>query len=67
MCLHSLKIERLDALNVLQESLDSIRANRGFVIVRICYDPWYNGRSTCNRSVLQIVTHVANKIQALAF
>ena len=33
-----------DALNVLQQTFDNIRANKGFVIVRICYDPWYNGR-----------------------
>ena len=47
-----------DALNVLQESLDSIRANRGFVIVRICYDPWYNGRSNVTPDHEWVLKHV---------
>lgn len=47
-----------DALNVLQESLDSIRANRGFAIVRICYDPWYNGRSNVTPDHEWVLKHV---------
>ena len=47
-----------DALNVLQESLDSIRANRGFAVVRICYDPWYNGRSNVTPDHEWVLKHV---------
>ena len=47
-----------DALNVLQESLDSIRANRGFAVVRICYDPWYNGRSNVTPDHEWVMRHV---------
>ena len=47
-----------DALNVLQESLDSIRANRGFAVVRICYDPWYNGRSNVTPDHKWVMRHV---------
>ena len=47
-----------DALKVLQESLDSIRANRGFAVVRICYDPWYNGRSNVTPDHEWVLKHV---------
>ena len=47
-----------DALNVLQESLDSIRAIRGFAVVRICYDPWYNGRSNVTPDHEWVLKHV---------
>ena len=47
-----------DALNVLQESLDSIRANNGFAVVRICYDPWYNGRSNVTPDHKWVMRHV---------
>ena len=47
-----------DALNVLQETLDSIRANRGFAVVRICYDPWYNGRSNVTPDHEWVLKHV---------
>ncbi|MBO7414916.1 MAG: DUF4832 domain-containing protein, partial [Fibrobacter sp.] len=47
-----------DALNVLQESLDSIRANKGFAVVRICYDPWYNGRSNVTPDHEWVMRHV---------
>ena len=47
-----------DALNVLQETLDSIRANRGFAVVRICYDPWYNGRSNVTPDHKWVMRHV---------
>ncbi len=47
-----------DALNVLQETFDNIRANEGFVIVRICYDPWYNGRSNVTPDHEWVLKHV---------
>ena len=47
-----------DALNVLQESLDSIRSFCGHVIVRICYDPWYNGRSNVTPDHEWVLKHV---------
>ena len=47
-----------DALNVLQESLDSIRKFGGHVIVRICYDPWYNGRSNVTPDHEWVLKHV---------
>ena len=47
-----------DALNVLQESLDSIRSFGGHVIVRICYDPWYNGRSNVTPDHEWVLKHV---------
>ena len=47
-----------DALNVLQATFDSIRAYDGFAIVRICYDPWYNGRSTVTPDHEWVLKHV---------
>ena len=47
-----------DALNVLQQTFDNIRANKGFVIVRICYDPWYNGRSNVTPEHKWVLRHV---------
>ena len=47
-----------DALNVLQQTFDNIRANKGFVIVRICYDPWYNGRSNVTPEHKWVMRHV---------
>ena len=47
-----------DALNVLQTTFDNIRANNGFVIVRICYDPWYNGRSNVTPEHEWVLKHV---------
>ena len=47
-----------DALNVLQQTFDNIRANKGFVIVRICYDPWYNGRSNVTPEHKWVLKHV---------
>ena len=47
-----------DALNVLQQTFDNIRANKGFVIVRICYDPWYNGRSNVTPDHEWVLKHV---------
>ena len=47
-----------DALNVLQTTFNNIRANKGFVIVRICYDPWYNGRSNVTPEHKWVLRHV---------
>ena len=47
-----------DALNVLQQTFDNIRANKGYVIVRICYDPWYNGRSNVTPEHEWVLKHV---------
>lgn len=47
-----------DALNVLQQTFDNIRTNKGFVIVRICYDPWYNGRSNVTPDHEWVLKHV---------
>ena len=47
-----------DALNVLQTTFDNIRAFGGHVIVRICYDPWYNGRSNVTPEHKWVLRHV---------
>ena len=47
-----------DALSVLQTTFDNIRTNKGFVIVRICYDPWYNGRSNVTPDHEWVLKHV---------
>ena len=47
-----------DALNVLQTTFDNIRKNGGHVIVRICYDPWYNGRSNVTPEHEWVLKHV---------
>ena len=47
-----------DALNALQTTFDNIRANNGFAIVRICYDPWYNGRSNVTPEHKWVMRHV---------
>ena len=47
-----------DALNVLQTTFDNICSNNGFVIVRICYDPWYNGRSNVTPDHEWVLKHV---------
>ena len=47
-----------DALNVLQTTFDNIRKNNGHVIVRICYDPWYNGRSNVTPEHKWVLRHV---------
>lgn len=47
-----------DALNVLQTTFDNIRKNNGHVIVRICYDPWYNGRSNVTPDHEWVLKHV---------
>ena len=47
-----------DALNVLQTTFDNIRANKGFAVVRICYDPWYNGRSNVTPEHEWVLKHV---------
>ena len=47
-----------DALNVLQTTFDNIRNFGGHVIVRICYDPWYNGRSNVTPEHKWVLQHV---------
>jgi hypothetical protein len=47
-----------EALNVLQTTFDNIRAFGGHVIVRICYDPWYNGRSNVTPEHKWVLRHV---------
>lgn len=47
-----------DALNVLQATFDNIRKNKGYVVVRICYDPWYNGRSNVTPEHKWVLRHV---------
>ena len=47
-----------DALNVLQQTFDNIRDFGGYVIVRICYDPWYNGRSNVTPEHEWVLKHV---------
>ena len=47
-----------DALNVLQQTFDNIRDFGGYVIVRICYDPWYNGRSNVTPDHEWVLKHV---------
>ena len=47
-----------DALNVLQQTFDNIRKNNGHAIVRICYDPWYNGRSNVTPDHEWVLKHV---------
>ena len=55
-----------DALNVLQQTFDNIRANKGFVVVRICYDPWYNGRSNVTPEHEWVLKHVAQLAPVLS-
>ena len=47
-----------DALNVLQTTFDNIRSFGGHVIVRICYDPWYNGKSNVTPDHEWVLKHV---------
>ncbi len=47
-----------DALDVLQQTFDNIRKNNAHVIVRICYDPWYNGRSNVTPEHEWVLKHV---------
>ena len=47
-----------DALNVLQQTFDNIRENGAHAIVRICYDPWYNGRSNVTPDHEWVMRHV---------
>lgn len=47
-----------DALNVLQQTFDNIRDYGGHVIVRICYDPWYYGRSNVTPEHEWVLKHV---------
>lgn len=55
-----------DALNVLQQTFDNIRDFGGRVIVRICYDPWYNGRSNVTPAHEWVLKHVKQLAPVLA-
>lgn len=47
-----------DALNALQSTFDNVRNHGGFVIVRICYDPWFNGRRNVTPEHKWVLRHV---------
>lgn len=47
-----------DALNVLRQSFDNVRKKNGTVIVRITYDPWYNGISNVTPSQNLVLSHL---------
>ena len=47
-----------EALNMLQTTFDNIRKNQGFVVVRICYDPWYVGKSNVTPDHKWVLRHV---------
>ncbi len=47
-----------DALNVLQTSFDNIRKNGSKVIVRFCYDPWFDGHSNTTAEHEWVLRHV---------
>jgi len=55
-----------DVLKVLQTSFDNIRSNGSRVIVRICYDPWYNGRSNVTPEHKWVLRHVEQLAPILA-
>lgn len=47
-----------DALSVLQETFEYIREKGHSVIVRTCYDPWYNGNSNYEPDQDIIIGHL---------
>lgn len=47
-----------DALQVLQDTFEYIREQGHSVIVRTCYDPWYNGKSNCEPEQDTIIGHL---------
>ena len=55
-----------DALSVLQQTFDNIRKDGGHVIVRICYDPWYNGRSNVTPEHKWVLRHVVQLAPVLS-
>lgn len=47
-----------DALNVLQTTFDNIRNNGSKVIVRFCYDPWFDGHSNTTAEHEWVLRHI---------
>lgn len=47
-----------DALNVLQTTFDNIRKNGCKVIVRFCYDPWFDGHSNTTAEHEWVLRHI---------
>lgn len=47
-----------DALNVLRKSFENVRKKNGTVIVRITYDPWYNGISNVTPDQYWVIRHL---------
>ncbi|WP_407441839.1 DUF4832 domain-containing protein [Fibrobacter sp.] len=47
-----------DALNVLQTTFDNVRNFGGKVIVRICYDPWFDGHSNTTPEHKWVMRHI---------
>ena len=47
-----------DALRVLQETFEYIRGKGHSVIVRTCYDPWYNGKANYEPDQNIIIGHL---------
>lgn len=47
-----------DALRVLQETFEYIRGKGHSVIVRTCYDPWYNGKANYEPDQETIIGHL---------
>lgn len=47
-----------DALNVLQATFDNIRKNGSKVIVRFCYDPWFDGHSNTTAEHEWVLRHI---------
>lgn len=54
------------ALEALRETFQSIRQNGGTVIVRFCYDPWYNGISNTGPEQSVVLGHVLQLAQVLS-
>lgn len=54
------------ALDALRETFQSIRQNGGTVIVRFCYDPWYNGISNTGPAQSVVLGHVLQLAQVLS-
>lgn len=47
-----------DALNVLRQSFENVRKKNGTVIVRITYDPWYNGTNNVTPQQEWVIRHL---------
>lgn len=47
-----------DALNVLETTFENIRNFGGKVIVRICYDPWFDGHSNTTPEHKWVLRHI---------